>query len=227
MVSQTDENKFDMKLSGDQKINNFEGQDNPESDGFIKTEELVRKIPLFNEKLDVTKKTEKGKLVIEKKWITVKKKIEIPLKYEEIFINGKVFDSFNDKELSEIFSRIKSKISDVFLHERTDLENNKRAEPAGSEIEIVCLEPGGKDFDKNISSEKPLALSDGTKANQNNNQQILELWGEEIVINKKMVKLAEIVLKKYQVEEKRKIDVEVNREKLTLKFPGNIKEEIF
>jgi stress response protein YsnF len=227
MVSQTDENKFDMKLSGDQKINNFEGQDNPESDGFIKTEELVRKIPLFNEKLDVTKKTEKGKLVIEKKWITVKKKIEIPLKYEEIFINGKVFDSFNDKELSEIFSRIKSKISDVFLHERTDLENNKQAEPGGSEIEIVCIEPGGKDFDKNISNEKPLALSDGTKADQNNNQQILELWGEEIVINKKMVKLAEIVLKKYQVEEKRKIDVEVSREKLTLKFPGNIKEEIF
>ena len=41
-----------------------------------------------------------------------------------------------------------------------------------------------------------------------------------------MVKLAEIVLKKYQVEEKRKIDVEVSQEKLSLKFPGNIKEEI-
>ena len=57
MVSQTDENKFDIKLSGDQKNNNFEGPDNPESDPLIKTEELVRKIPLFNEKLDVTKKT--------------------------------------------------------------------------------------------------------------------------------------------------------------------------
>jgi hypothetical protein len=29
------------------------------------------------------------------------------------------------------------------------------------------------------------------------------------------------------VEEKRKIDVEVSQEKLTLKFPGNMKEEIF
>lgn len=227
MVSQTDENKFDMKLSGDQKINNFEGQDNPESNALIKTEELVRKIPLFNEKLDVTKKTEKGNLIIEKKWITVKKKVEIPLKYEEIFINGKVFDSFSDNELSEIFSRIKNKISDVFLHERIDLENNKQAESIGSEIAIVRLEPGVKDFDKNITSEKPVALSGGTKADQNNNQQTLELWGEEIIINKKMVKLAEIVLKKYQVEEKRKIDVEVSQEKLTLKFPGNIKEEIF
>ena len=141
MVSQTDENKFEMKLSGDQKINNFEGQGSPESNALIKTEELVRKIPLFNEKLDVTKKTEKGNLIIEKKWVTVKKKVEIPLKYEEIFINGKVFDSYNDKELSEIFSRIKSKISDVFLHERTDLENNKQDEPIGSEIAIVSSYP--------------------------------------------------------------------------------------
>lgn len=227
MVFQSDDNIFGMKLSGDQKINNLEGLDNPESDGLIKTEELVRKIPLFNEKLDVTKKTEKGNLKIEKKWITVKKKIEIPLKYEEIFINGKVFDSYNDKEIGEIFSRIKSKISDMFLHERTGFEDNKQLDSTGSEVEIVCLEPEGKELNKNVLSEKPVSLLDGTKADINDNQQTLELWGEEIIINKKRVKLAEIVLKKYHVNEKRKIDVEVKREKLTLKFPGNLKEEIF
>ncbi|MBA2268458.1 MAG: DUF2382 domain-containing protein [Thermoproteota archaeon] len=227
MVSQSDDDKFGIKLSGDQKINNLEGLNNSESDGLIKTEELVRKIPLFNEKLDVTKKTEKGNLRIEKKWITVKKKIEIPLKYEEVFINGKVFDSYNDKEIGEIFSRIKSKISDVFLHERTSFEDNKQLDSTGSEVEIVCLEPEGKELNNNVLSEKPVSLLDGTKADLNDNQQTLELWGEEIIINKKRVKLAEIVLKKYQVNEKRKIDVEVKREKLTLKFPGNLKEEIF
>jgi len=227
MVSQSDDDKFGIKLSGDQKINNLEGLNNSESDGLIKTEELVRKIPLFNEKLDVTKKTEKGNLRIEKKWITVKKKIEIPLKYEEVFINGKVFDSYNDKEIGEIFSRIKSKISDVFLHERTSFEDNKQLDSTGSEVEIVCLEPEGKELNNNVLSEKPVSLLDGTKADLNDNQQTLELWGEEIIINKKRVKLAEIVLKKYQVNEKRKIDVEVKREKLILKFPGNLKEEIF
>ncbi len=227
MVSQSDDDKFGIKLSGDQKINNLEGLNNSESDGLIKTEELVRKIPLFNEKLDVTKKTEKGNLRIEKKWITVKKKIEIPLKYEEVFINGKVFDSYNDKEIGEIFSRIKSKISDVFLHERTSFEDNKQLDSTGSEVEIVCLEPEGKELNNNVLSEKPVSLLDGTKADLNDNQQTLELWGEEVIINKKRVKLAEIVLKKYQVNEKRKIDVEVKREKLTLKFPGNLKEEIF
>jgi stress response protein YsnF len=221
MVSPPNDNKFGIKLSDDPKISNLDGS------GLIKTEELVRKIPLFNEKLDVTKKTENGNLKIEKKWITVNKKIEIPLKYEEIFINGKVFDSFNDKEMEEILSRIKSKISDVFLREKIDPKENKQVNTTDSEVDIVRLEPEGKELDKKIPSEKSIPFSEIATADQNNDQQTLELWGEEIIINKKMVKLADIVLKKYLIHEKREIDVEVKREKLILKFPGNSKEEIF
>ena len=229
MVSQSYENKFGIKLSDDQRMSNLD------SNGLIKTEELVQKIPLYNEKLDVTKKSENGNLKIEKKWITVKKEIEIPLKYEEIFINDKVFDSYSDKEKGEIFFQIKSKISDAFLRERTDEKDNKQPDPNGSEVQIVCWEPEGMELNKNIISEKAISLSYVTLSDQTNIQQAdqtktqetFELWGEEIIIDKKMVKLAEIVIKKYQVNEKRKIDVEVNREKLTLKFPGNFKEEIF
>jgi stress response protein YsnF len=300
MVSQSYENKFGIKLSDDQRISNLD------SNGLIKTEELVQKIPLYNEKLDVTKKSENGNLKIEKKWITVKKEIEIPLKYEEIFINDKVFDSYSDKEKGEIFFQIKSKIYDTFLRERTDEKDNKQPDPTGSEVEIVCWEPEGMELNKNVISEKAISLSYVTLSDQTNIQQAdqtniqqadqtniqqadqtniqqadqtniqqadqtniqqadqtniqqadqtniqqadqtniqqadqtniqqadqtktqetFELWGEEIIIDKKMVKLAEIVIKKYQVNEKRKIDVEVNREKLTLKFPGNFKEEI-
>ena len=228
MVSQSYENKFGIKLSDDQRMSNLD------SNGLIKTEELVQKIPLYNEKLDVTKKSENGNLKIEKKWITVKKEIEIPLKYEEIFINDKVFDSYSDKEKGEIFFQIKSKISDAFLRERTDEKDNKQPDPTGSEVEIVCWDPEGFESNKNVVSEIPISLSYVTiadqtgiqQADQTDTQETFELWGEEIIIDKKMVKLAEIVIKKYQVNEKRKIDVEVNREKLTLKFPGNFKEEI-
>ncbi len=236
MVSQSYENKFGIKLSDDQRISNLD------SNGLIKTEELVQKIPLYNEKLDVTKKSENGKLKIEKKWITVKKEIEIPLKYEEIFINDKVLDSYSDKEKGEIFFQIKSKISDAFLRERTDENDNKQPVPTGSELEIVGLDPAGIELNKNVISEKAISLSYDTmadqaniqqadqaniqQADQANTQETLELWGEEIIIDKKMVKLAEIVIKKYQVNEKRKIDVDVYREKLTLKFPGNFKEVI-
>ena len=41
-----------------------------------------------------------------------------------------------------------------------------------------------------------------------------------------MINLGEILVRKYEVHENRKIDVEIKREKLTLKFPGNYKEEI-
>jgi stress response protein YsnF len=255
MVSQSNENQFGIKLSDDRRISNLD------SSGLIKNEELVQKIPLYNERVGVTKKSENGNLKIEKKWITVKKDIEIPLRYEEIFINDKVFDSYSDKEISEIFFQIKNKISDVFLHERTDQNDNKQSDSTGSEVEIVCLEPEAKESNKTVISEKPISLSDVTTADQTGIQQpadqtgiqqpadqtgiqqpadqtgiqpadqtrtqeTFELWGEEIIINKKMVKLAEIVIKKYQVNEKRKFDVEVQREKLTLKFPGNFKEEI-
>lgn len=237
MVSQSNENQFGIKLSDDRRISNLD------SSGLIKNEELVQKIPLYNERVNVTKKSESGNLKIEKKWITVKKDIEIPLRYEEIFINDKVFDSYGDKEISEIFSQIKSKISDVFLHERTDQNENKQSDSSGSEVEIVCSEPEAKESNKNVISEKAIslpyvAMTDQTsiqppanqtsiqRADQTNAEETFELWGEEIIINKKMVKLAEIVIKKYQVKENRKIDVEVQREKLTLKFPGNFKEEI-
>ena len=230
MVSQSYENKFGIKLSDDQRISNLD------SNGLIKTEELVQKIPLYNEKLDVTKKNENGNLKIEKKWITVKKEIEIPLKYEEIYINDKVFNSYSDKEKGEIFFQIKSKIADAFSREKSDEKDNKRPEPLGSEVEIVDWEPEESEPNKVVVSETAIPISFVTipdqtgiqqAPDQTNTQETIELWGEEIIIDKRMVKLAEIVIKKYQVNEKRNIDVDVYREKLTLKFPGNFKEEIF
>ncbi|MDN5867892.1 MAG: DUF2382 domain-containing protein, partial [Candidatus Nitrosocosmicus sp.] len=165
MVSQSSENQFGIKLSDDRRISNLD------SSGLIKNEELVQKIPLYNEKIDVTKKSENGNLKIEKKWITVKKEIEIPLRYEEIFINDKVFNSYNDKEISEIFFQIKSKISDIFLHERTDQNDNKQLASTGSEVEIICLEPKGKELNNNVISEKAISLSYVTMADQTSIQQ--------------------------------------------------------
>ena len=41
-----------------------------------------------------------------------------------------------------------------------------------------------------------------------------------------MVKIGEIVIRKYQTNEKQKIDVDVKTEQLTIKYPNNRKEEI-
>jgi stress response protein YsnF len=54
----------------------------------------------------------------------------------------------------------------------------------------------------------------------------LPFWGEEIIIDKKMVKLGEVIIKKYKTTDNQKIDIDVKTEKITIKYPDNHKEEI-
>lgn len=199
--------------------------DSVKNSNLILTEELVSKIPLYSEDFDITKREESGHLKIEKKWVTSKKKIEIPVRHEELFVNGKSLDYFDENEIVEIFSKLKNKLSDVFVSERTvvaDADNaNKTSE---SKVEIRNVKHHPSDHEKNIVNQKIVPLCDNSSSNMKDLNKI-ELWGEELTINKRLVKLGEIELKKYEVHEKRKIDVELKKDKLTIKFPGNYKEE--
>ena len=78
---------------------------------------------------------------------------------------------------------------------------------------------------QNILSEKTVPISDSSGRTSTEPYKI-ELWGEEIIINKRIVKLGEVHLRKYEIHENRKIDIEIKKEKLILKFPGNYREEI-
>jgi stress response protein YsnF len=57
-------------------------------------------------------------------------------------------------------------------------------------------------------------------------EDVVTIWGEEIIINKRMVKLGEFVVKKYEVTETKEVDVELITEKLTIHQPNSHKEEI-
>ena len=46
-------------------------------------------------------------------------------------------------------------------------------------------------------------------------EEIIPIWGEQIIIDKKMVKLGEIVIRKSKTTEKRKLDVVVRKDKVT------------
>ncbi len=87
----------DIQLNDDNKDtseNNSKYVDtNPAiTDYFSRGEEIAKTIPLFTENFDITKKTEETQLVLSKKWMGSTKKIEIPIKYQEILINGNEFD---------------------------------------------------------------------------------------------------------------------------------------
>lgn len=218
-------NPSEIKLAEQSTSEGIHDLNSIDNNELIKSEQLVSRIPLYNENFNVTKRVENGHLKIEKKWITSKKKIEIPVLYEAIYVNGKELDSFDEKEVGEIFSRIRSKLSDVFINEKTELEKDEIEYSDESKISIVNTRQQEDRTKQKILNEKLIPISDSSSGTSTDPYKI-ELWGEEIIINKRMVKLGEIILRKYEVRENRKINVELKREKLTLKFPGNYKEEI-
>jgi stress response protein YsnF len=202
----------------------------------LEGEETIEKIPLFGENFDITKRTEETQLILTKKWITSTKKIEIPIKYEEMLIDGKEFDSYNENEITEIFSKIKHKITEVFLHEKNkDSEDKQQIHDdqhnQSNDIEIrEYKEQSNKDNqNQNEINEKlvPFSLDNKNDDISNNKEEnVIPLWGEEIIIDKKMVKLGEVIIKKYKTTDNQKIEIDVKTEKITIKYPDNHKEEI-
>ena len=184
--------------------------------------EIINKIPLIGEKFSITKKTKEGKISIEKRWTTSTKKIEIPVSYEEIYVDGKKIESHSRHEVLKVFSKVINKIKHVF----SKTEDTKQNENPADTLKVRHY-----DKDNSILNEKQnneignhIPLSDNAKNSKIEN--VVTIWGEEIVINKRMVKLGEFVVKKYEVTETKQVDVELTSEKLTIHRPDSYKEEI-
>jgi stress response protein YsnF len=213
-------------------------------------EEIVQRIPIYEEGYSITKENTKTQLYLEKKWIKSTTKIEIPVKYEEMFINGREFDTYSQNELVEIFSKVKEKISEVI-----PLDKNKTDDPNTSDDESKKKYPNEIDIKYQKSEESPQkygALIDKRSSNDNkeltfqntgpetdqnsqsqttnNNdedeEKTIPIWAEQIIIDKRMVKLGEIIIRKSKIPETRNLDVEVRKEKVIAKYPDGSKKEI-
>jgi uncharacterized protein (TIGR02271 family) len=57
-------------------------------------------------------------------------------------------------------------------------------------------------------------------------EKVIPLWAEETEVSKKMVKVAEIVIKKRRVTETRKIDIGIKKEQVTIKYPDSTAEKL-
>ncbi|HEX5187326.1 MAG TPA: DUF2382 domain-containing protein [Nitrososphaeraceae archaeon] len=219
-------------------------------------EVIVERIPIHAEDFEVTKEITETKLYLEKRWIKSTKKIEVPVNYEEMFINGKEFDSYSHNELVDIFSQVKEKISEVFNPNQAEGDANKpnkgesgdsRHYPNDLDIKLQKDEETAKtplsptENEPSQSEKKPLLSNSENSTinsqiqvsgnNNNNNgseeeEQIIPIWGEQVIIDKKMVKLGEIAIKKSRIVEKRQVNVELRKEKVTVKYPDGKKEEI-
>jgi stress response protein YsnF len=191
------------------------------SNPFSYDSEIVQRISLIGEKFTLTKKTKEGQVNIEKRWTTSTKKIEIPVKYEEIYIDGKKIDSHIEGNAVKIFAKIKDKIKHVFTH-----SDNKEGDTPKDALKMKYYDAENSLLNdgQNTGSGKTMPFTNDKRNLKT--EDVITIWGEEIIINKRMVKLGEFVVKKYEVTETKEVDVELITEKLTIHQPNSHKEEI-
>jgi len=172
------------------------------------SDEILKSFRLAAEKYYVSKDTREQKVNIEKRWITSTRKIEIPIKYEQIYINGKILDEVDKSSLMNALVSLKNKISYKISKRKTNDDNTIKM--------------------KYMDIENQTAITDNTSADPTNGELegTITLWGEEIVVNKKMVKIAEFALRKQKVTSTETLNVDIKSEKLTIKYPGRANEEI-
>lgn len=196
------------------------------SNPFSYTSEIIEKIPLLGQRFSSTKQSKESQIHIEKRWTTSIKKIEIPINYEEIYIDGKKIDSYYDSELIKAFSKIENKIKNYIVDPKVqDPKAQKNLNPETLQVKYYDAKNYAIINEKqNTELGKHSPLSSVKKNPKIEN--VITIWGEEIVIDKRKVKLGEFVIRKHEVTESKKIDVELITEKLTIHNPNASKEEI-
>lgn len=166
-------------------------------------------IPVNEERFSISKNTVSEDVKIEKKWISATRKVEIPVPYEEVYVNDKVVKLFDEKDDDNILSKLKDKILDSI-----DRDKNKQQQQTISQQQQQN-EPGGE----------LIPLFDD-KDNNQITEKVIPILGEEIVVSRRTVKIGEIVIKKRRFTDNKKIQIDIQKEKVMLEYPDGTTEQI-
>ena len=172
-------------------------------------------VPVLKQDYSISKETSIKEAKIEKRLVNKVKTVRVPLVYEELYINDKKLKSVKE---FQIFSAFKDKITsianmgnistasvDQSIKEKNIIENR------GELIPLFSSSSSSSDEDSEIHREK---------------ERIIPLYEEQFEIIKKRVKVAEIVITKRRVLEKKKIDVDIRGEEVTIKYPDGRSEKL-
>jgi hypothetical protein len=149
----------------------------------------------------VSKKITKQNFIIEKRWVIGTARIGVPMKYEEVYVNGKKLGSKGG--LESILSSVKGKISARGKKEESD-EKMVRKKKESLKGELAPLFEG----------------------NSNTQEMILPLFGEEILIRKRIRQVGEAVITKRKVTENIKIPLSIRNEKVIIRYPDGTETDI-
>jgi stress response protein YsnF len=153
------------------------------------SESLV--IPIIEQKSSSETKSYTEEIIIEKRLVERKKNVEVKVAYEEIFVNGKEIGS-SISDVGDTFRGIKDKILEIVSIEK-DREEKELEKMKGDMIPLL--------------------------ENSSETEKMIPLYAEEVIISKRMVKVADLIIRKRNVTEPRKVDIDLITEELTVKNP--------
>jgi stress response protein YsnF len=180
----------------------------------IRLQQQEQIVPVLEEDYSISKQTSIKEAKIEKRAVTKRKSVKVPITHEELYIDGKKLKSVED---SQILSALKDKITSLSGRGNADtsveqsVSKKNKIENRG---ELVPL----------------LSTSDEEEADkyetQREREKVIPLYEEQFEIIKKTVKVAEIVITKRRVTEKKIIDIDIRGEQVTIKYPDGRSEKI-
>jgi stress response protein YsnF len=169
-------------------------------------------VPVLKQDYSISKETSIKEAKIEKRLVTKIKTVRVPLVYEELYINDKKLKSVKE---FQIFSAFKDKITNIANMGNTSTasveQSIKKKNIIKNRGELIPLFPSSSYEDSEIYREK---------------ERIIPLYEEQFEIIKKRVKVAEIVITKRRFTEKKKVDIDISTEEVTLEYPDGRSERL-
>ena len=193
--------------------------------------ETVKIIPVMEENFDLSKKTIVQETKIIKRLTTKTEKIEVPITYEEVYVNDKKLNIY-EKEGGGLLSKLKDTVAHSISSDDSSIEyhyprSSSDSRDLSSSSNVYTEKSGSQNqyHDDNYNMKGELVpLIEGQEKNET--EKIVPIWGEEIIISKRKVKLGEIIIRKRRIVENKKIDVDINKEKIIVEYPNGFKEQL-
>ena len=187
--------------------------------------ESVKVIPVVEENFDLLKKTIIQETKIVKRPATKTEKIEVPITYEEVYVNNKKLNIYEKGEGEGILSKLKGTIADSITADDSNIEYYYPNPSSTSDLSADIPRSQNQYHDYNYDTEEELVpLIEEQEKNET--EKIVPIWGEEIIVSKRKVKLGEIIIRKRRIIENKKIDVDIRKEKIIVEYPNGIKEQL-
>ena len=168
-------------------------------------------VPVLKQHYSISKETSIKDAKIEKRLVTKVKTVRVPLVYEELYINDKKLKSVKE---FQIFSAFKDKITNI-----ANMDNTSTSVEQSIKKKNI-IENRGELIPLLSSSDK-----DGSET-QREKERIIPLYEEQFEIIKKRVRVAEIIITKQRVTEKKKVDIDISTEEVTLEYPDGRSERL-